>query len=126
LAKAASLSPRDVKEVRAVPGASLELAVQHQFKEATLSLWIDDNLTLTRPLHGNVRKHLIVFNGVHGVNSETVQVPVGTHVLRLRAQSSDSSIDLSKTVTMAFTGGDNRTLQVTFSKHNSVMNLNWQ
>jgi serine/threonine-protein kinase len=110
----------------ALPGASLELAVQHQFKDATLSLWIDDNLTLTRPLHGNVRKHLIVFNGVHGANSETVQVPSGTHVIRLRAQSTDLSIDLSKTISLVFTGGDNKTLQVTFNKHNTAMNLTWE
>jgi serine/threonine protein kinase len=109
-----------------VPTASLELAVQHQFKEATLSLWIDDKLTLTEPLHGSTRKHLIVFNGVHGANSETVKVPSGAHVLRLRAQSTDQSIDLSKTISVAFTGGDSRTLLVTFNNHNTAMNLIWK
>jgi hypothetical protein len=110
----------------ASPSANLELAVQHQFKEATLSVWIDNKLTLTQPLHGNIRKHLIVFNGVHGANSETVQVPAGTHLIRLRAQSADQSIDLAKTISLAFTGGDNKTLQVTFNKRNTAMNLTWQ
>ncbi|HLW84113.1 MAG TPA: protein kinase [Candidatus Sulfotelmatobacter sp.] len=114
---------------RALPSpssASLDLAVRHQFRDAILSLWIDDKLTLTRPLHGIVRKHLIVFNGVHGANSETVQVPSGAHVIRLRAQSADQSIDLSKTISVAFTSGDTRTLQVTFNNHNTAMNLAWQ
>jgi serine/threonine protein kinase len=114
------------RELPGTSNASLELAVQHQFREATLSLWIDDKLTLTQPLHGNVRKHLIVFNGVHGANSETVQVPAGAHVIRLRAESTDQSIDLSKTISVAFTGGDNKTLQVTFNKHNTAMVLFWQ
>ncbi|MGA9980937.1 MAG: hypothetical protein WBQ08_20110, partial [Candidatus Sulfotelmatobacter sp.] len=96
------------------------------FKEATLSLWIDDKLMLTQPLHGTVRKHLIVFNGIQGANSETVRVPAGAHVVRLRAQSADRSIDLSKTISVAFTRGDNRTLQVTFNNHNTAMNLIWQ
>jgi hypothetical protein len=106
--------------------ASLDLAVQHQFREATLSLWIDDQLTLTEPLHGSVRKHLIVFNAVHGANSKTVSVAAGAHVIRLRAQSADQSIDLSKTISVAFTSGDTRTLQVTFNNHNTAMNLLWQ
>jgi len=115
-----------LSDLPTVPTASLDLAVRHQFKEATLSLWIDDKLTLTQPLHGSVRKHLIVFNGVHGANSETIQVPSGAHIIRLRAQSTDQSIDLSKTISVAFTGGDSRTLQVTFNNHNTAMNLIWQ
>jgi serine/threonine protein kinase len=110
----------------APPAASLDVAVLHQFKNATLSLWIDDKLALSQPLHGIVRKHLIVFNGVHGANSETVTVPAGSHVLRLRAESSDRSIDLSKTISADFTGGDNKALQVTFNNRNTAMNLAWQ
>ncbi len=130
--KVAAKSPQRPNLVKAsshLPSASsanLDLAVKHQFKEATLSLWIDDNLTLTEPLHGTVRKHLIVFNGVHGANSQTVRVAAGAHVIRLRAQSADQSIDLSKTISVAFTSGDTRTLQVTFNNHNTAMNLLWQ
>jgi len=106
--------------------ASMDLSVQHQFKDATLSLWIDNNLTLTQPLHGTARKHMIVLNGIYGVNSNTVQVPVGAHVIRVRAQSADESVDLSKTISGAFTEGDIKTLQVTFNNHNSAMNLIWR
>src|SRR4029077_19840798 len=67
--------------------SSLELAVQHQFREATLSLWVDDTLALTRPLRGGSQKHLVVFNSVHGNASETLQLTAGPHTLRLRAQS---------------------------------------
>ncbi len=109
-----------------VPTATLELAVQHQFKEATLSIWIDDQLALTRPLHGGTQKHLVVFNGIRGVGSESIQVPAGTHTLRLRAQTSDQSIDLSKTVSAEFVGGGVKNLQVTFDRHNTAMRLSWQ
>jgi len=48
-------TPTVLEELPGKSNASLELAVQHQFRQATLSLWIDNKLALTRPLHGNVR-----------------------------------------------------------------------
>jgi eukaryotic-like serine/threonine-protein kinase len=109
-----------------VPSCNLDLAVQHQFKDATLFVWVDDKLALTRPLHGGTQKHLVVFNGIRGIDSETLKIPAGKHVLRVRALSSDETIDLSKTISSEFVGGGNKSLQVTFDKHNTVMHLNWQ
>lgn len=109
-----------------VPPATLDLAVQHQFKDATLFVYIDGKVALTRPLHGAVQKKLIVFNGVRGVESESVEIAPGRHLLRVRALSADQTTDLSKTVTADFVGGDSKSLQVTFEKHNSLMKLTWQ
>jgi hypothetical protein len=44
----------------------------------------------------------------------------------VRAQSADESVDLSKTISGAFTEGDIKTLQVTFNNHNTAMNLIWR
>ena len=109
-----------------VPLSNLDVAVQHQFKDATLFVWVDDQLALTRPLHGGVQKKLVVFNGIRGVDSETLRIPAGKHVLRLRALSSDETIDLSKTVSAEFIGGGEKSLQVSFDRHNTVMHLVWQ
>jgi serine/threonine-protein kinase len=103
--------------------SSLELAVQHQFREATLSLWVDDTLALIRPLRGGSQKHLVIFKSVHGNASETLQLTAGLHTLRLRAQSADQSVDLSKTIAAEFANGDDKTLHVTFDKHNTTMQL---
>ena len=108
-----------------VPVSTLQLAIQHQFKDATLLVWIDDKLALTCPLHGGTQKRLVLFNGVRGTDSETLQVPAGKHVVRLRAQSSDQSINLSRSISAEFIGGADRTLQVTFDKHNTAMHLTW-
>jgi serine/threonine-protein kinase len=108
-----------------VPLSTLDLAVQHQFKEATLFVWVDDQLALTRVLHGAAQKHLVVFNGLRGVESETLKVPAGKHVIRVRTLSSDETIDLSRTVSAEFVGGGDRSLQVTIDKHNTVMRLSW-
>ena len=109
-----------------VPLSTLDLAVQHQFKDATLFVWVDDKLTLTRQLHGSAQKHLVVFNGLHGSESETLKIPAGKHLLRIRTLSADQTIDLSRSVSAEFVGGGEKSLQVTIDKHNTVMKLSWQ
>lgn len=109
-----------------VPFSTLDLAVQHQFKDATLYVWVDSKLTLTLPLHGAAQKKLVVFNGVRGVESESLKVPAGKRVLRFRALSTDQTVDLSKSLSAEFVGGDTKALQVSFDRHNSAMHLTWQ
>jgi hypothetical protein len=111
---------------RVVPVCNLDLAVQHQFKDATLFVWVDEQLALTRPLHGGTQKRMVVFNGIRGVDSETLKIPAGKRTLRVRTLSSDESIDLSRTLSTEFIAGSDRSLQVTFEKHNTVMRLTWQ
>jgi len=108
-----------------VPTANVELAIQHQFKDATLFVSVDDKLVLTRPLHGGEQKKLVMFNGVRGAESETLQIPAGKHLLLLRAVSTDHTADLSKTISADFVGGDDKTLRVIFDKHNATMRLSW-
>jgi hypothetical protein len=123
------LSPQTVSAKAAtseVPFSNLDLAVQHQFKEATLFVWVDEKLALTRALHGGTQKRMMVFNGIRGVDSETLRIPAGRHALRVRALSADETIDLSKTVTAEFIGGGEKSLQVVIDKHNTAMHLTWQ
>jgi serine/threonine-protein kinase len=109
-----------------VPSSTLDLAIQHQFNDATLYVWIDDTLALTRPLHGGTQKKLVVFNGVRGIDSESLKVPAGNHTMRFRAVSADQAVDMSKTIAADFAGGDIKTLQITFDKHNATIKLAWQ
>jgi serine/threonine protein kinase len=124
-ASASSAAPHATKEI-VVSLSSVELAIRHQFKEATLTVWVDDKLTLTRQLHGGTQKRLVVFGGIRGTESETLKVPAGKHVLRFRTQTPDQTVNLSKTLAADLIGGDDKTLLITFDKHNSVMKLDWQ
>jgi hypothetical protein len=121
----AKTPPLPAKQI-VIPSSTLELAVQHQFKDATLYVWVDDKLSLTLPLHGAAQKKLVVFNGVRGITSETMKIPAGKRVLRLRALSTDQTVDLSKTLSAEFVGGDTKSLSVSFEKRNSSMRLSWQ
>jgi eukaryotic-like serine/threonine-protein kinase len=110
----------------AAPTSTVELEIRHQFKEATLSVWLDGKLLLTRPLHGASQKHLVVFNDVRGAESETIKVPEGKHELRFRAQTDDHTVDLSRTVYGDFAAGEDKALQISFDKRNTAMRLDWQ
>lgn len=124
--KTVSKVSRTAAKAIVVPLSTLELAVQHQFKDGTLYLWVDDKLALKLPLHGAAQKKLVVFNGVRGVISETLKVPAGKRVLRLRALSTDQTVDISKTLSAEFVGGDSKSLSISFEKHNSAIRANWQ
>lgn len=125
-AKAPAKVPSPTPRQAVVPGATLDVVVQHQFKDATLFVWVDGKLALTRPLHGAAQKKLVVFNGVRGVESESMKVSAGKHVLRFRALSGDHTTDLSKTISADFVAGQDKSLQVTFDRHNTIMRLSWQ
>jgi hypothetical protein len=125
-AHAVRASVQTAKHHAKLPVCSVDLEVKHQFVDATLYLWVDDKLVLTRPLHGGTQKHLVVLKDVRGVDSETVSIPEGQHVLRFRAVSADRATDLSKSLSAEFVGGDSRSLLVTFDKHNTAMRVTWQ
>jgi serine/threonine-protein kinase len=124
--KTVSKASRPVAMPIVVPLSTLELAVQHQFKDATLYVWVDDKLSLKLPLHGAAQKKLVVFNGIRGVTSETLKVPAGKRMLRFRALSTDQTVDLSKSLSAEFVGGDTKSLSISFEKHNSAIRLNWE
>jgi serine/threonine protein kinase len=130
LSKDATVKTSHVKHRAAAPiavaSSTLDLSIQHQFKEASFSLWVDDKMAFTRALHGGSQQHLVVFHGTYGNESETLQVPAGTHTLRVQAQSADRSVDLSRTISADFIGGNEKTLHVTFEKHNTEMRLSLQ
>jgi serine/threonine protein kinase len=126
LAKSTGTSLAHRATESAVPVSTLELSVTHQFRDATLSVWIDGKLALTRSLHGGTQKRLVMFSNIRGAQSETLQVPAGNHVFRFRAQTDDHTVDLSRTISADLVGGDDKTLLVSFDKHNTSMRLEWR
>jgi serine/threonine protein kinase len=124
--KRASAKTSQAPRTIVVPTSTLDLAVQHQFKDATLYVWVEDKLILKLPLHGAPQKRLVMFGGIRGAESQTLKIPAGKHGLRFRALSADQTIDLSRTISAEFIGGDTKSLQITIDKHNTEMHLAWQ
>ena len=103
-----------------VPVATLRITSQHSFLNADLSLWIDDELTYEGKLTGVEKRRLGLFRSVEGSFSETVRVPVGQHVIRVRVRSPGDGYDQTNQLRAGFSGDATRTLQLTFGKNKSL------
>src|SRR5262249_29366362 len=67
--------------------SSLHLRVQHGFRSAQLSVWIDDDLAYSGKLQGVQKKKFgLIPESVQGSLSEIVPVSAGTHRVRVRIE----------------------------------------
>jgi hypothetical protein len=72
--------------------ASLHFTLQHGFRSADLSLWIDGDLAYSGKLRGSTKKKFGLIPGsVYGRLSEIVPVSAGTHRIRVQVKSEDGS-----------------------------------
>jgi|HubBroStandDraft_1064217.scaffolds.fasta_scaffold00701_6 serine/threonine protein kinase len=117
----------------AISPATLDVEIDHQFAEAKLSIWVDDQMTYTRRLEGTDKKHLVVFHHVQGHELHAMQVSPGKHLLRVQvtngaeaeAAAGSPIYDQSATVTGDFASGQENVLHISFKKHGE-MNLSLQ
>jgi serine/threonine protein kinase len=102
--------------------AHLRILIEHHFKDAEVSLFVDDKLAYAHTLHGAARKRLIVFGGsVQGNDVQTVTVPAGEHRLRVAVQSGSEALNHSTTILGTFAPDDQRTLRINFDKQRKDM-----
>src|ERR1700674_2256039 len=70
--------------------ASLHFTLQHGFRSADLSLWVDGDLAYSGKLRGSTKKKFGLIPGsVYGRLSEIVPVSAGTHQIRVQVKSED-------------------------------------
>ena len=104
--------------------ASLRLTLQHGFRSADFSLWIDGNLAYSGKLRGSTKKKFGLLPGsVHGRLSEIVPVAPGTHQIRVRVKSEDGSTQ-QDSLTGDFVRNSERELSV--SARPNGLSLAWQ
>ena len=101
----------------------LKIEVQHHFATGKLSLWVDEKLAYSTDLHGESKKRLAIFHGLQGADSAEVEVPAGSHTLRVNGQSTANDFDESKSITTNFVIGAEKVLRVDFEKNNREMHL---
>ena len=72
--------------------ASLHLTVQHSFRSANLSLWIDDDLAYSGALNGSIKKKFgLIPSSVQGSLSEVVPISAGAHKIRVQVESDEGT-----------------------------------
>jgi serine/threonine protein kinase len=119
----AARSPQALKQ--SLP-STLRISVEHHFGTAYLSGWIDDQLAYSYPLRGAVKRRMLLFKGVQGYFSDSVEVAGGEHLIRVRVLSADNSNDQSGSIRGNFAPGSEKVLTVHFDKDNRGMRLSLQ
>src|SRR6202158_1468333 len=74
--------------------ASLHLKLQHDFRSAEVSVWVDDDLAYSGKVIGSARKRfgLIPTDSVQGNLSQIIPVRSGHHNVRLRIAPDDAAM----------------------------------
>lgn len=103
--------------------ATLRVKVQHGFRSAQLSLWVDDDQVYSGRLIGTMKKRLgLIPDSVQGSLSETLPISSGDHQVRVRIAADDGSVQ-ENTITGEFGRDTQRTLSITARR--SDLNLSW-
>jgi hypothetical protein len=104
--------------------ASLHFTLQHGFRSADFSLWVDGDLAYSGKLRGSTKKKFGLIPGsVYGRLSEIVPVSAGTHRIRVQVKSEDGSTQ-QDSLTGDFSHNSERELSVS-ARPNGV-SLAWQ
>ena len=105
--------------------ASLRLKVQHNFKTAQLSVWVDGDPAYSGKLTGSAKKKfgLLPTDAVQGSSSQVIPLSSGKHVIRVQVVAPDGSEEEDSTSADFFRNGE-RILAVT-ARRGSVF-LTWQ
>jgi hypothetical protein len=105
--------------------ASLHLRLQHDFRNAQVSVWVDDDLAYSGRITGSTKKRfgLIPTDSVQGSLSQIIPVRSGQHNIRLRIEPDDGAMQEDST------SGDfpNHTERdLTVSARHSGLSISWQ
>jgi hypothetical protein len=74
--------------------ASLHLKLQHDFRNAQVSLWVDDDLAYASMVTGSTKKRfgLIPTDSAQGNLSQIIPVRSGRHAIRLRIEPDEGAM----------------------------------
>src|SRR6266478_2756167 len=105
--------------------ASLHLRLQHEFRNASVSVWVDDDLAYSGKITGSTKKRfgLIPTDSVQGNLSQIIPVRSGQHSIRLRIEPDDSPIQ-EDSISGDFSIHTERDLAVA-AKHGGL-SISWQ
>jgi serine/threonine-protein kinase len=99
--------------------ATVDIQIDNQLPQANVTIWVDDQAVFRRKLPGAPKKKLGIFGG-SPKESEKVKIAAGQHQLRVRVQSRDPFYDQSHALAGNFPMGAERTLRVSFNKHDEM------
>lgn len=105
--------------------ASLHLKVQHEFRNASVSVWVDDDIAYSGRITGSTKKKfgLIPTDSAQGNLSQIIPVRSGQHNIRIRIEPDDATMQ-EDSIRGDFADHTESNLAVT-ARHSGV-SLSWQ
>ena len=105
--------------------ASLHLKLQHEFRNASVSVWVDDDLAYSGKITGSTKKKfgLIPTDSAQGNLSQIIPVRSGQHRIRIRTEPDEATMQ-EDSIRGVFAAHTERNLDVT-ARH-SDLSLSWQ
>src|SRR6266851_4634474 len=105
--------------------ASLHFKLQHEFRNARVSVWVDDDLAYSATIAGSTKKKfgLIPTDSVQGNLSQIIPVRSGQHDIRLRVEPDDATMQ-EDSISGNFSNHTERDLIV--SARHSGLSISWQ
>jgi eukaryotic-like serine/threonine-protein kinase len=89
--------------------AHIALVLDHPFRAGTMRVWVDEQIVLEEPLESTVKKKLLVFKSRQGKEVASLDVPAGTHSVRVQVEG--DGLTLNRRLKTFFRGGESRRLQ---------------
>jgi hypothetical protein len=113
-----------VHTMLAAKDSTLRVKLQHAFRSAQVSVWVDRDLAYSGKISGSVKKRfgLIPTDSVQGSLSEIIPVRSGQHTVRVRIEPDDAAVE-EDTISGNFSANRERNLSV--SARQSALLLAW-
>ena len=107
----------------AAKDSGLRIKVQHSFRGAQLSVWVDNDLAYSGRLSGSVRKRFgLIPDSIQGSMSQTFPISSGTHTVRVRCAADNGAVQ-EDSVVGSFSRNQQRTLAI--NARSETLNLSW-
>lgn len=113
---------RALKQAATPDTAKMRIEILHHFSEGHASVWVDDQLVLDEPLHGDVQRHPI-FRTIEMNEVMKLNFSVGKHNLHVRVETPDNSYDQSESIEANLTPGREHVLLVNCDKRKMQVTL---
>jgi serine/threonine-protein kinase len=106
------------------PSVPLRIESQHSFRSAELSIWVDGSLVHQAELTGVAERRLFR-TSVRGSYAESLGVPAGERVVRVRVRSKGDGYDQTREATVEFQRDRIPTLVLGFNGRGRNLTLSW-
>jgi hypothetical protein len=105
------------------PSSTLEVEIEHRFKDGKISVWVDGSLEYVHSLRSEGTRHFLIFQRTRHRVSQKLSLSPGMHRIGVRAQSQPDAYDQHREVSCTLAPGTQKILRVSFNGPRQFLRL---